>query len=102
MLQQLMQKKCIHLISLLIIKHFGDNSYLFVNSKEVINFKDKDSEIVPSSLCIGGPSEDFTVGYVGATGLTGYIYDFSVDYWAIVNDKILDIHNYLMKKNNTI
>ena len=25
---------------------------------------------------------------------------FSVDYWAIANDKILDIHKYLMKKNN--
>ena len=24
----------------------GDNSYLFVNGKEIINFKDKDSEIV--------------------------------------------------------
>ena len=37
-----------------------------------------------------------------ATGLTGYVYDFSVDYWAIANDKILDIHKYLMKKNNII
>ena len=34
------------------------------------------------------------------TGLSGYIYDFSVDYWAIANDKMLD--NYLMKKNNII
>ena len=32
------------------------------------------------------------------TRLAGYIYDFSVDYRAISNDKILDIHNYLMKK----
>ena len=37
-----------------------------------------------------------------ATGLTGYIYDFSVDYWAIANDKIKDIRKYLMKKNNII
>ena len=35
-----------------------------------------------------------------ATGLT--VYDFSVDYWAIANDKILDIHKYSMKKNNII
>ena len=35
------------------------------------------------------------------TGLSGYVYGFSVDYWAIANDdKILDIHQYLMKKNN--
>ena len=34
------------------------------------------------------------------TGLAGYIYSFSADYRAILNDKILGIHNYLMKKNN--
>ena len=35
------------------------------------------------------------------TGFTGYIYDFSVDYDAIAAD-ILDIHKYLMKKNNMV
>ena len=36
------------------------------------------------------------------TGFNGYVYDFSVDYDAIAVDDILDIHKYLMKKNNTI
>ena len=36
------------------------------------------------------------------TGLIGYVYDFSVDYDAIAVDDILDIHNYLMKKNYII
>ena len=36
------------------------------------------------------------------TGLNGYVYDFSVDYDAIVVDNILDIHNYLMKKNDIV
>ena len=36
------------------------------------------------------------------TGLTGYVYDFSVDYNGIAVDDIKDIHNYLMKKNNMI
>ena len=36
------------------------------------------------------------------TGLARYIYDFSVDYRAISNDKILDIHMYLTKKNNIV
>ena len=31
------------------------------------------------------------------TGFTGYVYDFSVDYNAIVVDDIKDIHKYLMK-----
>ena len=77
-------------------------SWLFVNSKEIINFKAKDSEITPYPLCLGGLSKDFAVGYMRATGLTGHAYDFSVDYWAITKDKILDIHNYLIKKNNII
>ena len=35
-------------------------------------------------------------------GFTGYIYDFSVDYNSIAVDKIKVIHNYLMKKNDTV
>ena len=30
------------------------------------------------------------------------VYDFSVDYSTISNDKIQDIHSYLMKKNGTV
>ena len=78
----------------------GDSSCLLVNSKEVINFKAKDSDIVPYPLCLGGLSKNFEVGYMRANGLTGYLYDFSVDYWAIVNDKILDILKHLMEKND--
>ena len=36
------------------------------------------------------------------TGFNGYIYDFSVDYDAIVVDDILDIQEYLMEKNRMI
>ena len=36
-----------------------DNSYLFVNGKEIIKFKAKDSDIVPNILCLGNISEDF-------------------------------------------
>ena len=47
-------------------------------------------------------STDFDIGYMLNTGLAGYIYDFSVDYQAISNDKILDIHKCLMKNNNIV
>ena len=30
------------------------------------------------------------------------VYDVSVDYSTISNDKIQDIHSYLMKKNGTV
>ena len=36
------------------------------------------------------------------TGLTGYVYDFGVDYNAITVNDIKDIHIYLMKKNSMI
>ena len=34
------------------------------------------------------------------TGLNGYVYNFSVDNDFIKNEKIPDIHKYLMEKNN--
>ena len=36
------------------------------------------------------------------TELNEYVYDFSVDYDVIAVDNILDIHNYLMKKNDLV
>ena len=36
----------------------GENSYLFVNGTEIINFKAKDSEILASPLCLGNISKD--------------------------------------------
>ena len=44
--------------------------------------------------------KDFSVDIMKNTGLNGYVYDFSVDYDAIPNYDILDIHKYLIKQNN--
>ena len=57
----------------------GADSYLFVNGKEIIKFKVKDSEIVANSLCFGNISEDLFVINMKKAGLYGYVYDFSVD-----------------------
>ena len=38
----------------------GANSYLFVNGKEIIKFKAKDSEIVASPLCLESTSQDWS------------------------------------------
>ena len=75
----------------------GDNSYLFVNGTEICKFKVKDSEIVPYPLCLENISKDFSVDNMKKTGLYGQVHEFSIDYDAIANDKILDIHKYLMK-----
>ena len=36
------------------------------------------------------------------TRFNGYVYDFNVGYDAIALDDILDIDNYLMKKNDIV
>ena len=83
--------------------HYNDdNSYLFANDKEIINLEAKESEIVPHPLCIRDISKDLPPPITNSVGLTGYIYDFSVDYWATANDKMLDIHKFLTKKNNIV
>ena len=80
----------------------NDNSYLFVNGKEVTKFKNKNSESIKYPMCLGGLSKDYNKNSRKETGLYGNIYDFSGDYSSISNDKIHDIHAYLMKKNGII
>ena len=38
----------------------GANCYLFVNGTEIYKFKAKDSEIVPSPLCLRNISKDWS------------------------------------------
>ena len=80
----------------------GANSYLLANGTEIYKFKAKDSEIVATLLYIGNISKDWSVDNMKKTGFNGYVYDFSVDYDAIAVDDFLDIHKYLVKKNNMI
>ena len=53
-------------------------------------------------LCLGNITKDWSVDNMKRTGFNGYVYDFSVDYDAISVDDILEIHTYLMKKDNMI
>ena len=80
----------------------GDDSYLFVNGKEVTKFKARDSEIKAKELALGSISTSLSNSDIEDNRLYGNIYDFSVDYSSITNDKILGIHMYLMKKNNIV
>ena len=81
----------------------GANSYLFVNGREIIKFKTKkDSEILANSICLRNISKDWSVGNVKKTWLKGYVCDFSVDYNVNGVSKILDIHKYLMEKNDIV
>ena len=78
----------------------GENSYLFVNGKETHKVKAKDSEIVATSLSLEHVSKNWSIDNMRTTRLSGFAYDFSVDYNAIAVHDILDIYNYLMKKYN--
>ena len=80
----------------------GANSYLIVNGTEIIKFKAKVSEIVPTPLCLGNITKEFSEDNTKKIGLNGYVYDFSVDYHAIAVADVLDIHKYLMKKNEIV
>ena len=75
---------------------------LIVNGTEIYKVKAKDSQIVPSPLCFGNISKDWSTDNMKRTGFTGYVYNFSVDYDATNVDDIKDIHKYLMKKKKNL
>ena len=58
----------------------GADSYLFVNSTEIIKFKEKGYNIIATPLCLGSVSKDWSVDRMKDPGLNGYVYDFSVHY----------------------
>ena len=82
----------------------GANSYLFVNGKEIIKFKAKDSKIVASPLCLGNISKDWSVDNMKKTGLNAYVYEFNGDYsdFSVANpdEAIPFVHNYFMLKHD--
>ena len=58
MIQQYMQKKMYSLnftadnkTFCLSLHYYGDNTYLFVNGKQVVNFKNKNSELIKYPMC---------------------------------------------------
>ena len=75
-------------------------SYLFVNGVEIYRFKAKDSEINVDRLCLGNVSNNLSNDNIRKTELYRYVYDFSVGYYSIDVDDILDIHKYLMNRGN--
>ena len=75
---------------------------MFINGREIYKFKAKDSKIFAAALCLGNILKDWSEDNVKRTVFNGWVYDFSVDYDAIAVNGILDIHKYLVKKNNIV
>ena len=77
------------------------NSYLFVNGKEIFKFKAGNKNVnFPTQFCLASISNGFSVTESREVSLNGNGYDFSVDYNSIDKSVILNIHKYLMTKNN--
>ena len=88
-----------HLV--LSLHYNDDNSYLFVNGKEIIKFKvDNKNVNFPIRFCLGIISDAFSATESIEVSLNGNVYDFSVDYNSIDKSDILNIHKYLMTNNN--
>ena len=78
----------------------SDNSYLFVNGKEIYKFKASNKNVnFPSQFCLGSISNKFDYVHSEEVSLKGKVYDFSVDYGSIDKYDILNIYKYLMSKN---
>ena len=87
--------------SMLNLHYNGDDSYLFVNGRQELNFKCKTDQLVKEKLCIGNLSDQWTTSESEKTGLYGNIYYFVVDYEQILGVKaIFDMHRYLITKHN--
>ena len=76
------------------------NRFLFVNATKIHQFKAKDSETEKYPLCLGSISVDFSANNMINTRLNRSVYDFSVDYRAFDTSNIIDIHKYLMKRQD--
>ena len=79
----------------------ADNSYLFINEKEIFKFKGDNKNVnFPSQFCLGSLSNGFSATESIEVSLNGNMCDFSVDYNSIDKYDIFNIHKYLMTKNN--
>ena len=79
----------------------GDNSYLFVNRKENFKFKTDNKKVnFLTQFYVGSITEKFGVIGSRKVSFKGNVYDFSVDYSPVDRSDILNIHKYLIVKNN--
>ena len=81
--------------------HYNDdNSYLFVDGKEIFKFKaDNENVNFPTQFCLRSISNGYSATESREVSLNGKVHDFSVDYNSIGKSNILNIHKYLMTKN---
>ena len=70
----------------------ADNSYLFLNGKEIVKFKDDNKNVnFPTQFCLGNISNGFRNTESREVSLNENVYDFSVDKSSIDKYDILNI-----------
>ena len=75
-----------------------DNSYLFVNGKEIFKFKAGNKNVnFSNQFCLG-----FSVTESREVSLNGNMYDFTLSYNFIDKYDILNIDKCLMSNNNSL
>ena len=58
----------------------ADNSYMFVNGKEMFKFKADNKNVdLPTPFCLGSISKRFSAIEPREVSFNGNVYDFSVD-----------------------
>ena len=79
----------------------GDSSYLFVNGQESFEFEaNKKNVNFSTQFCLRSISDEFHATKSREVSLGGNVYNISVDCNAIDKSDILNIHQYLMVKDN--
>ena len=65
--------------------HYNEtNSFLFVNTVKIYQFRATDPEVKLYPICLGNISEDFTLDNMKKTGLKGDVKAFYVDYDLVI------------------
>ena len=79
----------------------ADNSYFFVDGKEIFKVKGNNKIVnFPTQFCLGSISNGFSATESREVFLNGNVHDFSVDYNSIHKSDISKIQKYLTTKNN--
>ena len=74
---------------------------MLINGKEIFKFKANNKNgNFPTQFCQGYISNGFSNTESREAPVNGDVHDFSVDYNSIDKFDILNIHKYLMTKNN--
>ena len=73
----------------------GANSYLFVNGKEIVKFKAKDSAIVATPLCLGNILKDWSENNMRKLDLMDTFMNFVLIMRPILQQMVLKIFHFL-------